>query len=170
MVRIGFVNYELGTGGIETLILEICKRLNREHFEPVVFTLCSGGVLEKEFIQAGVPVYGVEKRSGKDLGLIFRLAGQMRKAGVYVVHTHNAIAWLYGGIAARLAGVPFVHTEHTSPDHRAERWRKIEKWMSHLTAQITTVSGSVAQFMIDQEHISSKKVQVVYNGIESEKN
>jgi len=45
-IKIGFVNYSLGIGGIETLILEIGRRLDKNVYEPSVFVFEKDGKLK----------------------------------------------------------------------------------------------------------------------------
>lgn len=55
----------------------------------------------------------LDKRPGFSLRLIWRLAGLLSDLKADVVHTHHVGPMIYGGIAARLAGVRrLVHTEH----------------------------------------------------------
>lgn len=55
----------------------------------------------------------LDKRPGFSIRLIWRLAGLLSDVKADVVHTHHVGPMIYGGIAARLAGVRrLVHTEH----------------------------------------------------------
>ena len=165
--RIMYLNQSLGMGGIETLILELCKRLDRAAYATCVCVFEDGGMLVREFEAVGVPVHVVKKGRGVDWWLPVRLARLARREGVDVLHTHNTAAWFYGVLAAWLAGVPVVHTEHTSPSYHARRWMKIENTLSLATARISAVSGSVARVMTEQQGIAAEKVRVIHNGIEA---
>jgi glycosyltransferase involved in cell wall biosynthesis len=166
-VNLVFVNLNLGMGGIETLILEICKRLDTKKFSPKVCVFEKDGILQDEFEQAGIPVYALERKDGLDVTLPIRLALLLKRIGADIVHTHNHSVWLYGGIAARILNLPLVHTEHTSPDYNKEKWYKIEKWLSYITDRITTVSNSVGKFMEVRERIAPDKITVIHNGIDT---
>jgi L-malate glycosyltransferase len=169
-VNLAFVNYSAGTGGIETLILEIGRRLEKEKYNPFLFIFESGGALEKEFEDAGVKIVHVQKASqGLDFRLPFKLKNVFKKYGINVVHTHNPFSWLYGGIGAKITGIPVVHTEHTNIDYykyHVRRWMAVEWILSQFTSHITTVAQSVADYMISNEHIDKKKIEVVYNGVD----
>ncbi len=162
-----FVNLNLGMGGIETLILEICKRLDTKKFSPKVCVFEKDGILQNEFERAGIPVHALERKDGLDVTLPIRLALLLKRIGADIVHTHNHSVWLYGGIAARILSLPLVHTEHTSPDYNKEKWYKIERWLSYITDRITTVSNSVGKFMEERERIASDKITVIHNGIDT---
>jgi len=64
-----------------------------------------------------------------------------------VVHTHGKGAGLYGRLAARIAGVPAVHTFHGihyESYSRAARpvYLALERWLSRLTHTVINVSAS----------------------------
>lgn len=55
----------------------------------------------------------LDKKPGTSLRLIWRLTRLLSSVGADVVHTHHVGPMIYGGIAARLAGIRrLVHTEH----------------------------------------------------------
>ncbi len=55
----------------------------------------------------------MNKQPGRDPMLVRRLARVLRAERAHVVHTHHVGPMLYGGLAARLAGIRrLVHTEH----------------------------------------------------------
>ena len=170
-IKIAFISYGLDVGGIETLILEICKRLPSDRYSLCVCEFQGNGKLQKEFEEAGVEVYTVKKTRNLDWALPFKLARLFKQQHIDIVHAHGQSPWLYAGIAAKLAGVPVVYTEHTTPDvtinQNIQRWKKIEKVLSMITARITTVSDSIAGYMVNEAGISAKKVKVIYNGIDA---
>lgn len=170
-IRVGFVTYLLDIGGIETLILEICRNIDRRSYEPYVFVFQRDGKLETELASMGVPVHLVEKKPGTDLALVLKLRKLFRRLKIDVVHTHNQSPWLYGGVAALLSGIPLIHTEHTVVDYHSqyhpERWKSIERVLSCITYRITTVADSVAKFLMTEEKIAPSKIQVVHNGVKT---
>lgn len=171
-IRIGFVNYSLNIGGIETLILEICKRLNKETFIPYIFVFEKNGKLKDEYLKAGMRVVEVEKGIGFDWLLSARLSKMLKTEKIDIVHTHNPTNWLYGGIAAWLSGIPLIHTEHTTTDydnHHVKRWEFIEWFLAKLTRHITAVAGSVREHMMRRSSIPPDKITVIYNAIEMSK-
>jgi hypothetical protein len=158
-IRVLYVNYSLDVGGIETLILELSKRLDRDKFSAAVCAFVENGKLEAEFKKNKIPVFIIKKKKGLDIGLSLRLARFLQAEKFDIMHTHNQTAWLYGAVAALLVKMPLVHTNHTTADYHnyhVRRWKKIEFFLALITRCITVVAKSVADFMI-QEGISLKK-------------
>ena len=170
-IKVAFINYSLDIGGIETLILEIGKRLNRDIFDPSVFIFRKDGKLRSEFAKWNIPVIEIRKNGGFDWFLPLRLSRALKQHSVDIVHTHNPANWLYGGIAARLAGFPLVHTEHTTCDYHnyhVRRWKLIERILARFTDVISAVSESVKDYMVNIVHISPSKLKVVHNAVNLE--
>lgn len=170
-IKILYVNYSLNTGGIETLILELARRIDKSRFSPAVCVFEAGGKLQAEFVKLGIPVYVLQKGKGTDFCLPLKLAKLIKKEKFDLVHTHNQAAWLYGAVAALLSGTKIVHTNHTTADYHnyhARRWHLIEWVLSLITQKITTVAKSVAEYMINTEGIPARKIEVIYNGVKAE--
>ncbi len=168
MKRILFVNFSLDIGGIETLILEICRGIDRSKYAPAVCSFFENGRLAPEFLAIDVPVHTVpKKRPGLDPTMPFRLAAFMREKGIDIAHTHNPSIWLYGGLAAKMAGASLVHTEHSQSDYNTARWAVIERGLSLFTDRVTAVSKAVRDTLVNVEKVADRKVTVIHNGIKS---
>ena len=77
-INLAFINYSVGTGGIETLILEICKRLDNKRFKLFMIVFEESGALLKEFEDAEVKIIYINKKRasmsalGRSLQLVYR--------------------------------------------------------------------------------------------------
>lgn len=170
-INIMFVNYSVGMGGIETLLLEICGRLNRKIFNPCVCVFSPDEKIAGEFKDIGIPIHLIKKKDALDPKLPFRLYKLIKDLKIDVLHTNNQGSWLYGTIAANIARIPIVHTEHTNVIYHAGNknlWLKLEKLLSFFTFKITTVAESVANFMICEQNIKKDKIKVIENGIDAD--
>ena len=170
--KILFVNYSLDVGGIETLVLEICKRLDKDSFEPSVCAFVKNGKLQKEFEESGITVHLLEKDAGISFALPQRIYRLLKEQSIDIVHTQNPASWLYCILPARFAGVPLIHTVHTAADYygrHVRRWIILEHLLSRFTKRIVTVAGSLATFMKEREKVPGHKISVIYNGIHAEK-
>jgi len=87
----------------------------------------------------GIRVYSVTKHLSLDVTLPFRLAALLRNRDIGVLHTHNAVCGFYGGLAAWLAGVRHVHTEHSNlPASR----RALRFFLRRILRHATVVADS----------------------------
>lgn len=168
--RVLFVNHSMGTGGIETLIVDLAKVLLDRGFAPSVAVFEPGGSLEPRLSELGVPVHSLAKRDGVDLGLVLRLRRLIKNTAVDVVHSHNFSAWLYAVLA--LYGlrhrVRHVHTEHSNVEYRVRRYW-IERMLGGLTMCTVAVSAAVRDAMTRDIGIPDVRVRLVYNGIDTDR-
>lgn len=102
------------------------------------------GELRKDTVRSGLPLLAVLDT----LRYSFRLAKRLRQLDADLVHTNSMKAHLYGGIAARLAGVPQVwHSrDRISPDYLPmPAVRLMRLAMRHLPAALIANSRATLQ-------------------------
>jgi glycosyltransferase involved in cell wall biosynthesis len=135
-------------GGIETLALDLSARLPGDN-----------RVLSLEWSRAQiignwpaladspVPFEGLEKPPGIRPGFVFTLARRLRELKPRGVLAHHVGPLLYGGLAARLAGVPrFVYVEHDVWHYQNANHRRLAGLAARLVRpHIVAVSHNVAQ-------------------------
>jgi glycosyltransferase involved in cell wall biosynthesis len=170
-IRILYVNNSINIGGIETLILELARRIDRNVYVPYICVFEKSGALQDEFKNSGVTVLVAEKKSGIDCSIPFKIAGSLKEHDIDIVHTHNQSSWLYACFAAFLHSVPLVHTVHTTFDYiksRARRWRRIEWFLALFTKRLIAVAGSISDYLHSKQGIPERKIQVIYNGVKTD--
>ena len=113
---------------------------------------------------------------GRVLPRLFRL---MRTYRPDIVQTHGFRADLWAGIAAKLAGIPlFVasirnndwecfRTEQSFP--AAQGAMLLSKLSTSLADTLIAVSEGVRSHLVDVQHISPNRVQVIPNGVDMER-
>jgi len=84
----------------------VATHLDPRHFRSIVFTFTSPtGILFEQLRAHGVPIHHIPCRDGIDWSAPVRLAKLMRSFQCDVVQCYNPRPILYGGLAAKLAGV-----------------------------------------------------------------
>ncbi|WP_341992179.1 glycosyltransferase [Azorhizobium sp. AG788] len=160
----------LRPGGIEVLALELSSRLAGQN-----------AILSLEWtpleivgnwpMLAGLPtlIVGMAKKPGVRPGLLLPLLRRIRALAPRAVMTHHIGPLLYGGLAARLAGVPIiVHVEHdvwhyANPNHR--RLARLAGVLVH--PHVVAVSETVARTM--RELMPSAHVSVISNAVDTDR-
>ena len=169
--RLLFINYSLGIGGIETLLLELCRYLVRdESIEPAICIFEGQGHIEEEFKSLGVPVYELPKRDGWDLSLAWRVRKLIREHRFDLVHAHNQAAWLYGGLGAWMSGCKLIYSEHSPLSKFSvssqKRLRPVFRQLARKTILVTTVANHLVEDLVIHAGVPREKIRVIYNGIE----
>ena len=160
-------------GGAEALALELCKRINRDHFRPIALALKENGPMEDRFRRADVGTHVIQCSEGRglDLRCISRLASVLRREKVDVLHCHNRISNIYGAFAAKLARVPVVVcTRHASPKPRHSRGAKLlERAARPFTTSFIAVCRMVRDDGVRIGRLPADGVSVIYNGVDTTK-
>lgn len=168
-----FVNYSLGIGGIETLLLRHCKYLvdsDSSYFPHFLFFQSAKTNLQNEFEESGINVIGLSKKAGIDIKLVFNIIRKIKENKIDIVHAHNQSTWLYVAIACLITRKPLLVTIHTGVEKfqnkkQQKRWRLLSYFLSFFTTKITTVAEYIKNDLLDIG-ISKNKIMTVYNGID----
>ncbi len=160
-------------GGAEKVVVDLANAASG-HYRVSVCCLKREGELRQNLAGA-VEVFCLQKAEGNDFGLPVRLARELRARQVDLVHTHNWGTFIEGTLAARVCGVPAIHTVHGSyapcaPGMRAYIKRRLrhtaERLVAHLCRRIIAVSHSIAREMPRQIGISVARIATIHNGID----
>lgn len=110
-------------------------------------------------------VHGLPMHGDADLLMVGRLYRLIRASRPDLVHLHSRIgADIMGGIAARLAGVPVIHTRRV--DNPEPRWLVALKYRLH--DRVIAISDGIGRVLVD-EGLPSAKLRVVRSAIDYER-
>jgi glycosyltransferase involved in cell wall biosynthesis len=168
-LRVAHVTFGLDVGGLEMLLLEFARHVDRRALDLNYVSLGTRGVLGPQIEKYSWSVTALEAPRRLCPILVPRLAALFRGRRVDVVHTHNTKALVYGGPAARLARVPLlVHTWHGQNLVGSPREALLFRAAGRLADRVVAVSNDAAAFMAYQG-IPSFKMRTIYNGIDAER-
>ncbi|BBK35920.1 glycosyl transferase [Allostella sp. ATCC 35155] len=164
MIAFALVVQHLRPGGIETLALDL---LESGDGRLVALEGSRDGALDAWPRLRGVAdrLEFLDKPGGMSPATLLRLRTLLRRWRPAAVHTHHVGPLLYGGIAARLAGVRrIVHTEHdawhlASPARR----RLVAALLATVRPRLVAVSSAVAEGV--RRTVPGARPTIVRNGI-----
>jgi len=166
-VKLAQITHDLAIGGLQQVVVNICRTIDREKFDVIVICLRALGEFVPEVERMGIKVrLAPQKHKGTDYFSFLKLANILKEEKIEVIHTHNTQPFFDGTIAGLLAGVKtIVHTDHARnfPDKR--RYMFAEWLMSHFASKIVGVSEHTSKNLIKYEMISPKKIITIPNGI-----
>jgi glycosyltransferase involved in cell wall biosynthesis len=156
----------LSPGGTERLVIEICRQL-ASRVQSVVCCLDEPGSWAAELEALNVPVVALHRQPGFQPSLAVQIARLIKAHDISVVHCHHYTPYVYGLLAARLANVRLVFTEHGKlSDHApSPKRRLVNPFLAMLGGRVCSVSADLKQHMVS-EGFPASRVQVVYNGID----
>ncbi|HPB39051.1 MAG TPA: glycosyltransferase [Syntrophorhabdus sp.] len=169
--RIMFVTHDLAIGGLQQVVVNLCRTIDKGVFEPSVLCLRSRGGFADEVEEMGIRVFLLPSKGGRvDYVPYFRIARIFREEGIGIIHTHNTQPFVDGTFGALLAGVrTIVHTDHARDFPDKKRYMFLEWLVSHFAYRVVGVSDHTTRNLIRYEKISAKKTMTIMNGIYGEK-
>ncbi len=105
---------------------------------------------KKDFLSAGFAIFSIFKKEKPDL-----------------VHCHLFDASLLGITISKILKVKKrIHTRHHATHHHLyfPHAVKYDRWINKLSTKIIAISKNIKNILVEQEHVSSDKVNVVYHG------
>ncbi len=169
-VRVVHTVFSLATGGMENGVVNLCNRLDPTRFAPAICTFTPGGALEARVDRDRVDLFCVPRQWNNDPTLPLRLARELRRRRVDIVHTHAWGTLVEGVLAARLARTPkIVHGEHGLLERGANRRRIMQRWLWPRANQLLSVSARLAEEMVELAGRKIAQVKVVPNGVDADR-
>jgi starch synthase (maltosyl-transferring) len=170
-IRIALVITELRVGGAERCLMNLAVGLNRDDFEPVVYSLAprpheAQDALVQQLDEAGIPVHFLGLRSARQfLVAVRRLRRLLAQQEPHVVQTFLYHANVVGTLASRRADSPRIVWGLRVAD--PSRWRRfVERRLHARAAKVVCVSQSVADIYAHQVGFPPDKLAVIPNGID----
>jgi glycosyltransferase involved in cell wall biosynthesis len=158
----------LRPGGLENMAIDLCRFAGPDY---KVHLISLEGQESGWRILKEVPaqIHLLKKAPGSSLRTVFRLARLLREIGADIVHTHHVGPLIYGGLAARLAGVSrVIHTEHDAWHLQSTRRRHVQNAAISLVRPVLVadaphVAANAMTFLPGRDY------QTVLNGIDCER-
>lgn len=167
-LRMGFVITSMPVGGAETLLVNLMRRFSQGRVQPQVICLKERGVLGEQLV-GEFPVHSGLISQRWDASVLWRLRQllvQERMDGVVTVGAGDKMFW--GRLAARSLGLPVIISAlHSTgwPDGVG----RANRWLTPITDAFVAVAESHGDFLVEQERFPAEKVQVIPNGIDTER-
>ena len=165
-MRIQMVLLNLEIGGLERVVVDLCRALAEAGDQIAVVTLRGAGPLAGPLAEAGIPVTELHTGDGLRVSTLLALRRAIRRFQPDVVHSHGEAALFYTGLLA-LAGAGFrhVHSRHGYEDISARGiWRNR---LAHRGCDaVACVSADLAHHVRDVERLPPERLHTVVNGID----
>ena len=164
-IRTAFVITSMPVGGAETLLVNLCRRFDKQIVAPEIVCLKEPGPLG-ERIADQIPLHSEFTRGKFDPLVATRLAQHFRRRSIDVVITVGAgDKMFWGRLAAKWAGVAGVASALHSTG-----WPDGVGRMNHALTPITdafiAVADSHAAFLREFEKFPAQRVRTIRNGVD----
>jgi glycosyltransferase involved in cell wall biosynthesis len=163
----------MSIGGAQQHLLEVLARLDRRAFTPVLSCmdarpadpfLARARRLDVEIVDGGAPE---SVRGAAMFRPVLRLAGELRRRSVAVVHSYLFHANVIGTLAARLARVPVALVSKRSLDVYPNRGELLAcRLANRLADRVTANAEAVKRHVHRAERCPLERIVVIPNGID----
>lgn len=147
-MRVAHIMMTLHVGGLERMVATLATGGRTHGLDSEVWAYAEDGAFRNVMQDDGVVVRHFATEPGIRPGLALRLAVALRKHRIDVVHTHHVGPFLYGGLAARIAGIPHIHTEHSHELYDRPRRRLLGRAMP-VFSRVVCVSRELSAYRAD---------------------
>jgi sugar transferase (PEP-CTERM/EpsH1 system associated) len=160
--------YCLDTGGLERVMLNCIRGMAGQGFRHAVISLTHASDFAKQ-LPGDVPVYCLGKKPGADLTVHLKLWRLLRDLRPAILHSYNLATLEYHPISW-FAGVRgHFHAEHgrdlSDPKGENKKYQWLRRLISPFVQRFVAVSDDLNQWLLEKVRLSPKKVQLIYNGI-----
>jgi glycosyltransferase involved in cell wall biosynthesis len=167
-LRVLFVITSMPVGGMETLLVELIRRLDRSRFEPELCCLKYADVLGEKLADE-IPVHTGLLKHKYDCAVLWRLTKLLRQRRIDAVVTVGAgDKMFWGRLAGRLARVPVVCSALHSTGW-PDRVQVLNRLLAPLTDAFIAVAEAQGRHLADKEGCPAAKIRVIPNGIDVER-
>jgi glycosyltransferase involved in cell wall biosynthesis len=156
---------QLTVGGAEGQLLELVRGLDRQRFDPVVYSLSEqAGLMQPRFEAEGVPVERIGSVGPRRAG---RLAAACGRDRVDIVHSWLFIANSYAWAARRLGVRAPLVTSARNCKSQGVGHHLLNMAAFRSSARIIANSAQVRDYIMERYRAPAGRVDVIYNGVDT---
>jgi glycosyltransferase involved in cell wall biosynthesis len=157
------------TGGTETHLFELSRRLGREGYRAIVCNMDGDTPMLRQVGAAGVEVWPefvgrLYGRPGRDF--VHRVIARAARNNVRAVHTFHFKSDWTGAIVARALNCPFISSRRDMGYQQNAPRRAVYRWINRRVNAFVVPSDAVRRSVLRQGGVSAAKVHLIYNGLD----
>jgi glycosyltransferase involved in cell wall biosynthesis len=150
---------------------QLIGRLNTDKFQPAIACFYGQGPMQTAFIELGIPAFNLNAPHNVSPAALSRARDCIRRFQPDILHNHLLRAELYGGSAARLAGVPVIlNTAYAIGSFRRHKKRRTDNLLDRICYRLAThtltVSEAVRRDVIQRKLKPADVVHTIHTGID----
>ncbi|QPC47651.1 glycosyltransferase [Mangrovibacillus cuniculi] len=160
------VSKHMSDSGVNSHIIQLSQTLKQQGHRVIVVS--SGGPHTEELDQLGIKHFQIPFLSKNPIVKImnlFSLVRLIRSNEIEIAHTHWRSTGIYLKLASMFTGTDFVWTNHLNHIPSS----KIYKFLTFYGKSAITVSSDMLPMLNKKLGIPEKKLNVVFNGVDSKR-
>lgn len=167
--RIVHIVQHLAPGGLEMMTLELARDEPHVHIISLEGSLSEAVAKWPALKALRSRLHFLHKQPGVQIGTLRQLWSLLRSLRPSTVQTHHIGPLLYGGIAARCAGIArIIHTEHDAWHLDDPRRARLENTLLKLVDPILVADAEAVSTQL-LKHCPNSRPTLIRNGIDTER-
>jgi len=167
MKKILYVIPRLAKAGTERHLLKLAEGLSKRNFQISICCLFEIGELDQKYDLSNIRLISLRRKSIYDPRIIFDLLKLIKKEKYDIVHTYLFGFHYLASLPAKISGAPLV----ISSRRELARWKKphhhfFENFGNIFTDKVIACSEEAKDFALNSEILSTRRLKVIYNGID----
>jgi len=157
-----------GVGGTERQFVNLGLALEPSRFELHFGCLRRWGDLLEDIEARGIPVFDYNVgtfRNPRAVAAQFRLARDIRRHGIQIVHTYNFYANVFAIPAAKLAGARVVASIRDMGVYLSSKQRRVQRYVCRLADRILVNANAIKDWLVADGY-DADRITVIPNGID----
>jgi L-malate glycosyltransferase len=157
-----------GLGGTELQFVTLALSLDPSRFAVHFGCMRRWGQLLEQIDERGIPVFDYSVFTFRNLKAVraqLRLARDIRRHGIQIVHTYNFYANVFAIPAARLAGARVVASICDMGAYLSPRQRLVQRVVCKLADQILVNATAIKDWLIADGY-DADRIMVIPNGVD----
>ncbi|MFA4948779.1 MAG: glycosyltransferase [Candidatus Krumholzibacteriia bacterium] len=166
-IKVAHVLRSLDFGGAEKLVLDLARFQRQRQDVESSLVCCAGlGPLEDTARSYALPYVSVGGRGIPHVSVLARLIAVFRRERPDIVHTHNFFSHVHGAVAARMTGIPVIHTKHGRAVSSLAWSPALRRRLYRLADKIVVVSNETGEIFRRRSGVEAGRIVVIRNGID----
>jgi len=168
-LRIAHLIYSPAVGGSEMVAADVCNNLDRSIFDPLILFMYQGqGLMPEILSDRSIATYNLNQTRVKRLfGPLWSFRALVGLK-LDILHVHHVPLWQKIWLAAKLAKVPVILTEHAKYSiSRSNRLQEACRRAAGVVNCFTTVSEDLKNYFVKEIGIPEESITVIPNGVDT---
>lgn len=168
-IKVLYLSGALSYGGLERVVINLCKGLDRETFDPLMLCIKNQGEFANELMKEGVPLFVLNANRSRFAKYTtwYSIRRLVKKEKIRIIHSHNTGPFIDGCLAAlgdrrRV----LIHTDHGRSFPDKMRYMLAEHYAARIAKRIVAVSHELKENLMRYERIPGDKITVIQNGVD----
>lgn len=170
-IKVFHIIPDLGVGGAEKLVLDLCKNIDKNKFDVKVISLFkrTNSIYDNQAEKEGIDIIYLDKKKGIDLSILYKLMSLFKKHKPDVINTHLYVMSYVLPAAIFTGRKKIVHTVHNVAEK--ELRDSVKKVMKiayrYFNVKPIAISNMIKESIESEYKISKKNIKCIYNGVDT---